>query len=255
MKLHLVPAATGLLWVRQGMATFLRQPLALSGLFFMYLAAATLLSALPLFGTFLALALVPALTLGLMAATQEATRGKFPMPTLLISAFRVGRERLRDMLVLGAFYVVACLVVTLVAGIAAPTPTGQGELTPELLQSDAFRLHYIATLVFYLPVSMLFWHAPALVHWHGVSPAKSLFFSITACWRNKAAMVVFGLGWLTVFMLAGLLITLVSSLLGNPRVVGLAMFPAALFMASMFFTSIYFSFRDSFIADEAEPAA
>ncbi len=251
MKLNLVPAPTGLAWVRQGVSTFFRQPLALSGLFFMYLAAATLLSALPVVGTFLALALVPALTLGLMAATQEATRGKFPMPTLLLSAFRAGRERLRGMLVLGAFYVAACLLVTLAADVVAPPPAGTGELTPELLQSDAFRSHYLATMALYLPVSMLFWHAPALVHWHGVSPAKSLFFSITACWRNKAAMVVYGLGWLAIFLAAGLVVTLFASLIGSPQVVGIAMFPTALFMASMFFASIYFSFRDSFIADEA----
>ncbi len=251
MKLNIVPARTGLTWIREGVSTFLRQPLALSGLFFMYLAAATLLSALPVIGNFLALALVPALTLGLMAATQEATRGKFPMPTLLLSAFRTGRERLRDMLVLGALYVVACLVVTLLADVVAPPPVGNGELTPELLQSDAFRSHYLATMVMYLPVSMLFWHAPALVHWHGVSPAKSVFFSITACWRNKAAMAIYGLGWLAIFMVAGLVVTLLASITGSPQVVGLAMFPLALFMASLFFSSIYFSFRDSFIADEA----
>lgn len=255
MKLHIVPARTGLAWVREGMATFFRQPLALSGLFFMYLAGATLLSAIPTVGTFLALALVPALTLGLMAATQEATRGKFPMPTLLLSAFRAGRQRLRDMLVLGAIYVVACLLVTVVAGWVAPPPTGNGELTPELLQSDAFRAHYLATLVLYLPVSMLFWHAPALVHWHGIAPVKSLFFSLTACWRNKAAMVVYALGWLAVFLMGGLLVTLVAAAVGSPQVVGFAMFPAAMFLASMFFASIYFSFRDSFIADETEPAA
>jgi hypothetical protein len=46
--------------------------------------------------------LVPAATLGLMAATQEAAKGKFPMPTVLISAFRAGRQRMRAMLVLGA---------------------------------------------------------------------------------------------------------------------------------------------------------
>ncbi len=251
MKLNLVPARTGLAWVRQGVSIFMRQPLALSGLFFMYLAAATLLSALPLVGPFLALALVPALTLGLMTATQEATRGKFPMPTLLLSAFRAGRERMRSMLVLGALYVAACLAVSLVAGVVAPPPTGNGELTPELIQSDAFRAHYLATLALYLPVSMLFWHAPALVHWHGVSPVKSLFFSVTACWRNKAAMVVYGLGWLVIFLFTGLVVTLAASLFGSPQVLGIAMFPLALFLASLFFASIYFTFRDSFIADEA----
>ena len=37
MKLKPVPAKTGLLWVRQGITTFVRQPLALSGLFFIFM--------------------------------------------------------------------------------------------------------------------------------------------------------------------------------------------------------------------------
>ena len=44
----------------------------------------------------LALALLPAATLGLMAATQEATKGKFPMPSILISAFRAGNQRMHQ---------------------------------------------------------------------------------------------------------------------------------------------------------------
>ena len=87
MKLKPVPAKTGLLWVRQGITTFARQPLALSGLFLLYMLALSLLSALPVIGNLLALALLPATTLGLMVATREADSGKFPMPALLASAF------------------------------------------------------------------------------------------------------------------------------------------------------------------------
>ena len=98
MKLHPVPARTGLLWVREGIKTFWRQPLAMSGLFFLFMALVSVLSALPLVGTAVALALLPAATLGLMAAAREASEGKFPMPTVLASAFRAGAERLRAML-------------------------------------------------------------------------------------------------------------------------------------------------------------
>ena len=50
------------------------------------------------------------------------------------------------------------------------------------------------------PLILLFWHAPALVHWHGVSPVKSLFFSAVACFRNFGALLVYGLAWLAVFI-------------------------------------------------------
>ena len=38
MKLNVVPALTGVIWVRLGIKTFWRQPVALSGLFFMFMA-------------------------------------------------------------------------------------------------------------------------------------------------------------------------------------------------------------------------
>jgi hypothetical protein len=137
MKLNIVPARTGIQWVKLGIQTFFRQPLALSGLFFMFMAVMSLASMVPLIGSALALALLPAATLGLMAATQEATRGKFPMPSILITAFRAGQQRLQAMLVLGALYALGFLVVM---GVSALFDGGKfarlylvgGQITREL---------------------------------------------------------------------------------------------------------------------------
>ena len=93
MKLQLVPARMGLTWVKLGMRTFFGQPLALSGLFFMFLAVMSVAGSIPVVGMSLALALLPACTLGLMAASKEAATGKFPMPVVFISAFRAGRQQ------------------------------------------------------------------------------------------------------------------------------------------------------------------
>ena len=109
MKLNVVPASTGKLWVRQGIRAFWKQPIALSGLFFMFMAIMSVSSLVPLIGSFIALALLPAATLGLMAATREVDLGKFPMPAILIVGLREGKERLRDMLILGVMY--ACCFI------------------------------------------------------------------------------------------------------------------------------------------------
>ena len=69
MKLNIVPARTGITWVKLGIQTFFKQPLALAGLFFMYMAAATLASLIPFVGVVLACLMVvtyvPVLSLGL----------------------------------------------------------------------------------------------------------------------------------------------------------------------------------------------
>jgi len=258
MKLNIVPARTGLLWVKLGIQTFFRQPLAMGGLFFMFMAMISIVSIVPLIGSALALGLLPAATLGLMAATQEAHKGKFPMPSILISAFRAGRQRLRAMLLLGAFYAVGFL---LIMGISTLIDGGKmarlylmgGEVTREIAMAPDFQRAMWVTLALYMPFSLLFWHAPALVHWHGLPPVKSLFFSLVACFRNFWAYTVFGLAWVGVFMVGGLTLGLFAGLLAGPQAASVVMVPTVLLMASMFFTSIYFTFRDSFVAESDPP--
>jgi hypothetical protein len=251
MKLNIVPARTGIQWVKFGIQTFFKQPLALAGLFFMFMAVMSVLSLVPVLGNALALALLPGATLGLMAATQEATKGRFPMPSVLLSAFRVGKQQLRAMLVLGALYAAGFL---LVMGLSATIDGGKfarlyligGSITKELVMDADFQMAMWVSMALYVPLSMMFWHAPALVHWHGVAPVKSLFFSMVACWRNVGAFTVFSLTWMAVFMGAGMLVTSLAAMIGGAEAAGAAMFPTAMLMAAMFFTSIYFTFRDSY---------
>lgn len=259
MKLHIVPAKRGIHWVKSGMQSFMRQPLALAGLFFMFLALMSILNLIPILGSALALALLPGATLGLMAATREASSGKFPMPLILLSAFRAGRQQLRAMLVLGALY---ALGFVLILGISALIDGGKcarlylmgGPLTAEMVQAGDFQLAMLVSSILYLPLSLLFWHAPALVHWHGVAPVKSLFFSFIACMRNMGAYVVYGLTWMGAFLGFGITMALLGAILGSPEAVAAILYPAAMLMAAMFFTSIYFTFLDSFEFTSGEDA-
>ena len=75
MKLNIVPAKQGLVWVKLGIRTFWRQPLAFTGLFFLFMAWVSVLSMVPLIGSVIALLILPAATLGLMVATEQAAGG------------------------------------------------------------------------------------------------------------------------------------------------------------------------------------
>lgn len=260
MKLNIVPARTGITWVKLGIATFFKQPLALGGLFFMFMAVVSVATLIPVIGSVLALALLPAATLGLMVATLEAHNGKFPMPSVLASAFRAGQSRMRAMLVLGAMYAAGFLLVMGASalfdgGQFAQMYLGGGRLNKELMEQPEFRTAAWVGMVLYVPLSMLFWHAPALVHWHGVPPAKAMFFSLMVCLRNLGAYFVFALAWTGVFALGGMLTVSILALLGVGAAAGAIMVPVAMTMAAMFFSSIYFSFRDSFVHDAATGTA
>jgi len=254
MKLNVVPAKTGSEWVRQGIRTFWKQPIALSGLFFMFMAIMSVSSLVPVVGSFAALALLPAATLGLMAATREVDLGKFPMPIILAAGFRVGKERKRDMLILGVLY--ACGFIG-VMGLSALVDGGDfaklylvgGALDTDTLMKPEFQNAMWLSLLLYIPLSAVFWHAPALVHWHGVPAIKSLFFSTVACLSNWRAFLVFGLMWSFIFLSTALVLMLVSGLMGDASFASLAMLPAMLMLAAIFFCSSYFSFRDCFVSD------
>jgi len=249
MKLNIVPARTGFLWVRLGIKTFFRQPLAMASLFFMYSSVASLALLIPVIGIVLALMIEPAARLGLMVAAGEASSGRFPMPIVLISAFRAGRERLKSMVILGLLHALACACVMALSMLITADVPKTDPLPPQA------QLMLIApSMLLYLPVSMLFWHAPALVHFYGITPIKSLFFSVVACLRNWKAMALFGLGWAAVILLVSIPLSMGIALAGSPQVAMPFVLPVILALAAMFSTSIYFTFRDSF-TQEPPPSA
>jgi hypothetical protein len=254
MKLNVVPAKTGTQWVRQGIRAFWKQPLALSGLFFMFMASMSVMSIVPVLGGFFALMLLPAISLGLMAATREVDNDKFPMPLILLVGFRNDPVGKRSMLVLGVLY--ACGFIG-VMGLSALVDGGDfaklylvgGSLDMDTLTKPEFQNAMWLSLMLYLPLSMVFWHAPALTHWHGVPVVKSLFFSTVACLSNWRAFLVFGLMWSFIFLGTTLTITLISGLIGDNDFAAMALLPAMLMLAAMFFCSTYYSFKDCFTSE------
>lgn len=258
MKLQIVPAKQGVQWVKLGITTFFKQPLALSGLFFMFLAVMSVLSMVPYLGNALVLLLLPGATLGLMAATRETTLGKFPMPSILISAFRAGRQQLQTMLTLGALYAAGFLLMFGISalvdggGFAKLYLTG-GPQTAEQLSNSRFQGAALTAMALSIPLSMMFWHAPALVHWHGISPAKSLFFSLVACWRNFGAFTVYSLVWMATFMGTGLVVATIAGMVGGTTLLKVLLPPYFMLMMAMVFASMYFTFRDCFEATLGEP--
>jgi hypothetical protein len=188
---------------------------------------------------------------GIGLATEQAASGKFPMPTVMLVAFRAGQLRLKAMLLLGVLYALSFLAVMAISALVdgggfAKVYLANAPITPEVVNDADFQAAMWLTTILYVPLSMLFWHAPALVHWHGVPPLKSLFFSAIACWRNFGAFAVYLLAWAGVFVAGAMLILLISSALGGNDLSAAVLMPGALLMAAMFFASVYFSVKDCF---------
>lgn len=263
MKFQHVPARRGALWVRQGFRVFYRQPLAFAALFACFLFGLFVLTLVPWLGSALLLGSLPLASLGFMLATKQALDGRFPKPRVFAEPLRSGRQRAMTMLQLGAIYAVATLLImwlsdvvdrgaldALMDTLAAGQPDPQAinaRLSDPLLEVGLLMRVGLATLL-----SLPFWHAPALAHWGGQRTLQALFFSTVACWRNKGAFTVFGLAWVAVVMLFGVLANLVFAVLGQAPLIALAAMPASLIFTTVFYASLYFTFADCFVP---EPAA
>jgi hypothetical protein len=259
MKLQIIPASTGISWVKLGVKTFFKQPLALGGLFFMFMAATTFLSIIPLVGTVIALGMIPAATLGLMVAALEALRGNFPMPSVLLTAFKSGKQRLRAMLTLGLMYAMGFLAIVLLVnaidgGTLAQLDLSDTDKTRAVMDNPAFQNALMIGVALYGLLSVLFWHAPGLVYWYGISPLKAIFFSVVACMRNLGAYLMFGLTWMAMLMGISVLLAIVMGAFGLQALARPIMTAFALSMAAMLSISVYFTFRDSFVHTEESPA-
>ena len=125
-------------------------------------------------------------------------------------------------------------------------------VTAQMASDPSFQKAMWTATVLSLPLSLLFWHAPGLVHWHGVPPVKALFFSLMACVRNVGACLVFLLSWLGIGVLGALVISIVSLLLGlGGEGVGSLLMGAAMMMATMILSCAVFIFRDCFEPPES----
>ena len=247
MKLVIVPAREGATWVKLGLRTFFRQPLAFTGLFLIFVALISLLSAIPWIGNILGLALMPPVTLGFFVASRQAVQGKFPMPSVLFSGFRAGPQQTRNMATLGAMYAGAVMLALAVSALADGGAFARvyllgGNLDAATLQSPEFQTAALLAMTVYLPVSMMFWHAPALMQWHNLSATKSLFFSLVACWRNIGAFTVYTMVWFGVFMAVAMLVALIGIVAGSEEAVNIALFPIFLVTAAAVFSPLLFSF-------------
>ena len=263
MKLQLVPARQGALWVRQGFAIFMRQPMGFAGLFASFLFAVFALMQIPFVGSALLLALLPLGSLGFMVATRRVLAGRFPLPHAFIEPLRAGRPRLVALVRLGIAYAAATWLIlwlsdVLDGGAFDALVEAQANSSPEAvaakLADPSLRFGVLLRFGLLGLLSIPFWHAPALVHWGGLSAAKSLFFSTMAVWRNKGAFVVYSLAWFGVLATFALLANLLFALLGRPDLVPLVAMPASLVFSTVFYASLWFTFADCFRPDDGDAA-
>jgi hypothetical protein len=248
MQARIVETRRGAQWLADGWNLFRVAPLGWLALVFAYWLIMTLVSVVPFVGIPIACVMVPAFTVGFMAAARAAARRGPVSFALLFDGFR---QPVARQLILGLAYF-ACLGVVLGAStladdgaLASWMLTGQRP-ADDVLQSGEFFGALVCAAALYVPILMMFWFAPPLAAWQAAAPLKALVFSFFACLINWRAFLAYGavtalvaivlpFALLTALMLASLKVAAVS-----------LVFPLLLVLLPTLFASFYASYRDIF---------
>lgn len=256
MQARIVAAARGARWLGEGWRLFRAAPLGWLALVFGYWVIMTVISIVPYAGTAVAAVLVPAFSMGFMAAGRAAEQGVRLELGLLFHGLRHDARR---QLVLGVAYL-ACLFAVLGGtaladgGALARWMLGGRRPEDETLQSADFVSAMLTGALLYAPVMAMFWFAPPLCAWHATAPAKALFFSIAACVMNWRAFLAYGAvaAGVTVALPFVVLTVLLLASGGALRASAMSLvFPLLLLLLPTLFASFYVSYRDVFGAREA----
>lgn len=286
MQARLNPPYAGRHWIKEGWRLFRLQPVGFIILLFSYLfgmlalslvlslMARALSGLIPMIsaetvsdlGNLLAAALVPGLSVGFMEACRVAESKQPIHPRLLVQAFIGDRVRARNLLVLGAVYSIAFAAILGalssfdVPGLQAVTDGAQagaqsgaraGSPPVELPPGAASQLLLMigAGLVAYLPVAMVLWYSPVLVAWHRMPALKAMFYSFAACWRNRAAFLVYALVWgAFAFAIPALGVLLRAIGLGSASIV--VMMPLMGLFMGWLYCSFYATYTGVWVAGE-----
>ena len=269
IRLRSLPAAAGLFWIRRGFRTFWRRPLGFFGLWlfamlclFTVTVATLAISRSPAALLSIA-ALLPLITVGFMAAAEDALDDVRLRPGVFLAALTRDAASRRAMLAIVLVYAGAILLLALGADAidggetrrwlqAAMTPGPDGKppalAPPGDATLSALRFMSLGVMLVSIPL----WHAPALVHWGRQGAAQAMFSSVVAVWRTKGAFITFLLGWFVLFVALDTAAQLLAAVFGT-EAISLGWLTCQTALSVTYFISMWFCFVDTF--EIAAPAA
>ncbi|MFM2069139.1 MAG: hypothetical protein RLZZ584_4048 [Pseudomonadota bacterium] len=266
MKLRTAPALDGIQWARSGWQLVRRQAMAQMAMVTLMTAGLILVSLLPWVGTQLALVLVPALNAGWVFSSATVQAGGRTSFARLLAPLAPARRP--AMVQLGLYYMVACMLVLWLGQlvlpgldnlpempVTPPDPSDPGAAAAAQAASMAAMADMLARYALLIPVNLLFWHAPVIVHRIGGSAARALFASALASWRNLSAFAVYGAAWAVSAVLLVATMLLISAAIREPAVIGLVAFLVAPFFSAAFYASMHASVHGCIEFDEIARAA
>jgi hypothetical protein len=246
MEPQRLTAGQGWQWIKQGFALFMKAPLLWVVLLIICVVTALAISSVPIIGEPFVSLLMPAIIVGLMAGCRALSQGEELELAHLFSGFKQhisplitlgGISLISQYLILGLMMAVggATLVGILVSG---PPESNNPDVIIQAAAGASFAVLLGVVLFSLLMMAMQF--APMLVYFRNVPPVQAMKLSLRAFLHNVMPMLVYGVTFMFLAVLASL-----------PMLLGW------LVLLPLVFTSLYASYSDIFPplkeADNAPP--
>ncbi|MEY4755088.1 MAG: hypothetical protein RJA44_2763, partial [Pseudomonadota bacterium] len=216
-----------------------------------------LLASLPYLGALAALTLLPAVLAGWVHSTGLALQGQTLNPLHLLAPLR-SPQRLA-LLKLGLIHAAGSLLLLELGDLidsdfmqqwtlAVGGQAADDEMSARALVEVQHGLMLRAALQ--LPLLLLLWHAPVLVHRAALPLAQAIFSSALASLRNLGAFLIYGLSWIVADLLLSILVGVLLGLIGQSALAVLVIVPASMLFSAAFLASLHASVHGCLDFDE-----
>ena len=221
-------------WIKQGYALFIKAPLLWIVLLIICMIAAVAISSVPVVGEPLVSLLTPAVLAGLMVGCRALSQGGELELAHLFSGFK---QHTSELVALGGISLVVQFLILglmMLAGgstLVGILMSGQPQTDPEVMMQAlaGASLAVLIGIVLFSLLMMAMQFAPLLVFFRSVPPLQAMRLSLLAFLYNVGPMLVYGLTFLFLAMLASL-----------------PMFLGWVVLLPIVFTSLYASYSDIF---------
>jgi len=236
-------AGHGWEWIKQGYALFMKAPLLWIVLLMICLVAAVAFSSVPVVGEPLVSLLMPVVLAGLMAGCKDLLKGE---ELELAHLFRGFQQHTTQLVALGGISLVSQFLIfglmMLVGGAALVgiLMSGQPDVDPEVVTQavSGAGLAVLLGITLFSVLIMAMQFAPLLVYFNNVTPLTAMKLSLRAFLNNVAAMLVYGMTFILLAILASI-----------PMMLGW------LVLLPLVFTSLYASYSEIFPAENVSGEA
>ena len=234
MEPRRLKARQGWEWIKQGYALFIKAPLLWIVLLFICVIAAVGISSVPVVGEPLVSLLMPAILVGLMVGCRALSQDEELELAHLFSGFK---QHASQLVTLGGISLVGQLlifgVMMMVGGatLVGILMSGQPDTDPNVMMQAVTGAGFAVLLgiVLFSLLMMAMQFAPMLVFFRNVPPVQAMKLSLRAFLHNVGPMLVYGITFLLLAILASL-----------PMMLGW------LVLLPLVFTSLYASYCDIF---------